>query len=412
MKQEMQTLKVLSERLAALHKNVWVLDSINWDDRIRGSFFASGCKELPTVTEDYYRNRAMHSYSYLSKEFSLLALDAEKQLSDSNPLKQMFIETVTQFIDVCLMLENRGSKEFYTYSKKLYGSSNDLFDESRKLINVSESLQNKMRVKHLSILTPPEKIYSAKEARKYIQKAVDSEMGKGICQVKISDEIVADAVAGGESIKLRKDALYSEHSMNSLVVHEGLVHVATYKNGQTQESASFLSIGAPRATATQEGLAVFMEVAHFHSYPDRIKRICERMKGINLAEQGADFLEVFNYFTKEEGVPKDEAYILSSRVFRGGDPKKGGLFTKDISYVKGLLSLTQFIDDAIDNDTPEYLPALFHGKLNLEDIPALVEAENTGLIGAPSYIPKPFNDVNGLYVWYSLFQSVLDNSKK
>lgn len=407
MKKEAQSLKTLSQRLIALHENIWILDSIAWDDRIKDSFFANGCKELPQIDPDYYEQRSRRDYDRLVEAFSDLAMDVEAQLSDSNPLKVMFLETVTQFIDVSLMLKHRGSKKFYTYSKKLYGSSKDKFNTGKALYKVSDNLQGRMRVDHLAVLEEPKKIFTAKQACKYIQQAVDKEMGEGLCNVRISDGIVADAVAGANSIKLRKGAMYSQQSMDSLVVHEGFVHVATYQNGLAQKSAPFLGVGSPRVTATQEGLAVFMEVANFHSHPARMKRICERVKAIHMAEEGADFLEVYNHFVNNEGISADPAYILASRVFRGGDPKGGSFFTKDLSYVKGLLSLTHFIDAAIENDKPEYLPALFYGKLTLDDIPSLIKAKEEGIITDPKYIPSPFKDVNGLYVWFSLFQSVI-----
>ncbi len=408
MKKEALKLKSLSQRLVALHENIWILDTIKWDDRIKDSFFANGAKELPKLGDDYYNERSRRDYDRLQVAFVELALDIEKDLAPSNPLKQMLLERTQEFITVCDMLKNRGNKKFAVESKKLYGSSLDKFMGNKKLYQVSEQLLDKMRVSHLDELTPPEKKYSAKKAQKFIQSQMDFYLGEGSCNVKIADNIVSDAVAGADSIKLRESAKYSQQSMESLVVHEGLVHVATYKNGKAQDIAPFLSVGSPSVTATQEGLAVFMEVVNFHSYPERIKRICERMKAIHMAEQGADFLDVYRYFVEKEHVAEEAAYVLSARVFRGGDPKGGSFFTKDISYVKGLLSLTDFIDKAIDADKPEYLPALFHGKLRLRDIPSLVQAEEEKLITAPQYIPKPFNDVNGLYVYFSLFQSLFN----
>jgi hypothetical protein len=49
-------------------------------------------------------------------------------------------------------------------------------------------------------------------------------------------------------------------------VHEGWVHVGTTLNGRSQPVCEFLSIGPPRCAATQEGLAVIMEIFTFRSF--------------------------------------------------------------------------------------------------------------------------------------------------
>jgi hypothetical protein len=47
---------------------------------------------------------------------------------------------------------------------------------------------------------------------------------------------------------------------------------------------------------TQEGLALRTEALSFCSHPDRLRRVTNRIRTVDMAEQGADFLEVFGYF--------------------------------------------------------------------------------------------------------------------
>src|SRR5690606_4790082 len=118
----------------------------------------------------------------------------------------------------------------------------------------------------------------------------------GQVQVDLSDGIVADAAAGSSYIKINQGAKFSRQEIDILEVHEGWVHVATSLNGLRQRHATWLSKGPPRCIATQEGLAVLMEVVTLKGFPERVRKINDRIRGIHLAENGADFLEVFEFY--------------------------------------------------------------------------------------------------------------------
>src|SRR5205807_575743 len=77
---------------------------------------------------------------------------------------------------------------------------------------------------------------------------------------RLSDDILADAAAGSDYIKLRRDAHFTQRDLALLEVHEGWVHLGTTLNGQRQPVCSFLSKGTPATTRTQEGLAVLAEL--------------------------------------------------------------------------------------------------------------------------------------------------------
>ncbi len=50
----------------------------------------------------------------------------------------------------------------------------------------------------------------------------------------VSDDMVADASAGADSIKLSQHAKFSDRDLKYLEVHEGWVHVGTTLNGAMQ----------------------------------------------------------------------------------------------------------------------------------------------------------------------------------
>ncbi len=67
-----------------------------------------------------------------------------------------------------------------------------------------------------------------------------------------------------------------------------------------------------------------MELFTFSAYPSRLKRLIHRIIAIDMAEQGADFIEVFNFF-REKGHDDDASYAGTVRVFRGSTPLWGPL---------------------------------------------------------------------------------------
>lgn len=219
----------------------------------------------------------------------------------------------------------------------------------------------------------------------------------------VSDDMVADAAAGADSIKLSQQAMFSDRDLRYLEVHEGWVHVGTTLNGATQPYCFFLSKGSPSSSVIQEGLAVITEVVTFSSYPGRIRKITNRVIALDKVRQGATFVDIYRYFI-ECGLSEDDSYNQTVRVFRGSTPD-GGPFTKDLSYAKGFVMIYNFIRFAISQRHIDSIPLLFAGKLVLDDLPLLNELRNMNLLTAPVYLPPPFRDLAALSAWmsFSLF---------
>ena len=70
---------------------------------------------------------------------------------------------------------------------------------------------------------------------------------------------------------------------------------------------------------TQEGLAILMEVIAFASYPSRLRKLTNRTRAIHMVEEGADFMQVYEFF-RAQGFEMAESYGNASRVFRGSVP--------------------------------------------------------------------------------------------
>src|SRR5262245_65034014 len=51
--------RALSDRLVEAQRPIRILDAIKWDDGVERAFFEKGCRELPSVTRDYYLSRPL-----------------------------------------------------------------------------------------------------------------------------------------------------------------------------------------------------------------------------------------------------------------------------------------------------------------------------------------------------------------
>src|SRR6185312_9908394 len=209
------------------------------------------------------------------------------------------------------------------------------------------------------------------------------------------DSLLADAAAGSDYVKIRSGATFSRSDIDILEAHEGWVHVATSLNGQFQPVARWLAKGPPRTTAVQEGLAALVEIFTFRSTPRRAKKLNDRILAVDKAEDGASFLDVFEWY-RTEGYEEAECFQNARRVFRGGLLGGGGPFTKDACYCRGIVLNYAFMRAAIQLDRAEHIPFLY---AHVTD----------GIVRPPVFLPPIFEDLNGLAIWmcYSSFFSRL-----
>jgi uncharacterized protein (TIGR02421 family) len=234
---------------------------------------------------------------------------------------------------------------------------------------------------------------------------------EGVVRVRLSDGILADAAAGADYIKIRKEAKFNERDLRVLEVHEGWVHLGTTMNGSQQPVCTFLSKGPPSSTITQEGLAILMEIITFASYPSRLHRLANRIRAVNVAEQGGSFLDVYRFFL-EQGLSEPESYANAARIFRGSTPE-GAPFTKDLSYNKGFIMIYNYMRLAVRKGMLAQIPLMFCGKTTLEDMRTLSQYVEEGIIAPPRFLPPQIADLNGITAWmcYSNFLNRLDLSR-
>ena len=397
-----KAIRGLSDRIVLAQTPIRVLDAVKWDDGIRDSFLQSKGKVLPQIDKAYYASRSLGFESEAKKlEFQNIERDITNQLGQFNPVGQIMRRMCREYRMVIRMLEARGTEDFGLISQELYGAASDAFHAGDPTLAdlgmmFSGYLNN---IDNRGDLQDEAKDLTAKQAVDLLQQRLNKVFAEEETTIRVfeSDGILADAAAGADYIKIRSDAMFNARDVKALEVHEGLVHVATTLNGMNQPICTFLSKGPPSSTVTQEGLAILMEVISFASYPTRLRKLTNRTRAIHMAEEGADFLEVFEFYRAQDFTMED-SYSNASRVFRGSTPT-GLPFTKDLSYLKGFIMVYNYIQLAVRKGKLEQIPLLFCGKTTLEDMRTLRHLVDEGLVVPPKFLPDQFRDLSALSAW-------------
>ncbi len=402
-----EKVRQLSSRLVEAQRPIRIREAIKWDDAIETQFFAAHCKQLPPITPEYYQRRQLPFAPEAKKqEFRDIEHDVEQALGADDPIRAILLRNAREYRLCVEMLEARGTPRFYEISRELYGSPKDRFagDNTtiRELGLTLYEILSGIGETDMGVAYP--KTLTADEAVERLNSRFGPYFADHQVYVKLDDGILSDAAAGADYVKIKRGAMFSQREVDLLEVHEGWVHMGTSLNGARQRVATWLAKGPPCTLAIQEGLAALVEVITFNATPRRTKTLVNRILACDKTEDGANFLEICDFY-RTEGFNEKECYQYAQRVFRGGVVTGGAPFTKDICYCKGFVMTYNFLRTAIRFGRPELIPLLFAGKLTLEDVPILHRKVREGVVDPPRYLPPQFADLNGLAMWmaYSNF---------
>lgn len=406
----------LSERIVKAQRPIRILDAVKWSPEVQAFFFRHKFKRLPPVDKEFYHQFPLpYNPTEKIEEFYDIERDIHKCLGQFSGIGNIMLRICREYREAVRMLSARGTSEFSKISQELYGSSEDAFYAGAPALSdlvdiLSKALANIKNSLHSDL---DEKKYTSEDAVVILQERLSRYFNDPDQQVlvKIDDGIVADAAAGADTVKIRRGAQFSERDLQILEVHEGWVHIGTTLNGKAQPVCTFLSKGPPSSTIFQEGLAVIVEIFTFVSHPTRIKQLTNRIEAVHKVEQGADFIDIFNFF-RDQGMTEHECYRHATRVFRGSTPT-GGPFTKDLAYSKGFILIYNYLRLAIQAGLITRIPLIFLGKTSIEDLHIYEDLIADGTIVAPKYLPPHFRDLAGLACWmsYSLFLNKLSLDK-
>ena len=390
----------LANILYKASRKVRILSHLNWPSSVRYNFFRSGSEKLPNLTYPSFDPSPIRHR--LSKAMDLMG---------DTPFDQWFKTKLQDIESGINLISQCGKKEFFNFSSKIYGlpkgklrdGKTTPLDLANRFSSVMEHYKNSSRLMDYDLMT-------ANEVGEMMKKKIKDIFGNESPEILVVDNISAKATASSKRIRLRKGASFTEKDVDQLIHHEALVHVATSLNGRAQDKIKLLGANYGAVTKTQEGLAVFSEFITGCIDIDRMNRISDRVVAIQMAIDGASFIDVYRYF-KDRTRLKTDAFENARRVFRGGLVSGGAPFTKDIVYLDGMIRVHNLFRAAINKGKLNDLEILFSGKIDLDDIPILLKMKKEGLINKPKYLPFWMKDLDRLisYFTFSGFISSMDH---
>jgi uncharacterized protein (TIGR02421 family) len=390
---EHQHYAALDLRLLAATRTINILPTVTWPASLEQRMIAAYGRGDYTLPEVRYVRPEL---SQARDELAAVEREAETALA-GDPIGDYLCRTAASWRVAAEMLEAVGSAGVSAPSIALYGRPGDAIpgslqsnlDAARYFVELSDDLGADLLADEVTTDIPAEAL------RADLVRTLDDFFGAGRIAVEVDPELTAKAAAGATRIRLRGGACFSEYDRHQLLAHEAFVHSLTALNGREQPVLASLARTSPRVTATQEGLAVFAELMSGAIDIARLKRISLRILAIDMALNGADFVEVYKYF-RHCGQGAADSFHSAQRVFRGVPVTGGAAFAKDNVYLSGLLTVHTFFRWAFKQQRMDLLRHLFAGKLALHDVIALQPHFEAGTVLPPRWLPPWMQHVHGL----------------
>ena len=388
----------LDARMAKAARAIRLLSLVSWPASEQQAFLADVARGNPRLPAHRYPK---HDFSAARAEFEAIAAAADP----SHPLGIYLVESAHSWGLAAELLENLGTPRVTELSEALFGKPEHVLPggaTTREAANHFIAIANEL---DHELLAPEEQVsISATSLALQLQAALDDYFDSRVITVELDPELIAKAAAGPNRIRLRAGAAFSDYDRHQLLQHEAFVHSLTALNGQQQTVLPSLSLSSPRTTATQEGLAVFAEQITGSIDIERMKRVSLRIEAVAMALEGADFLQVYDYF-RAAGQDEVESFTSAQRVFRGVPTTGGCAFTKDTVYLRGLIGVHTFFRWALKHDKLRLCRMLFAGKMTLADVQRFEPLFDSGDLAPPRWMPEWVKRANGLagMLAFSLF---------
>ena len=349
-------LLALDKKLYSLCNNIETLNFINPIN------IASERKKFLTKAnyhQPQFRYKQLNINPYQFKE-QLYKLPID-QIMDAD-IQQLYRHVIDNLSSKVALLTSIGSEHFIYNSLKYYGEP-----DKNDIANAKFILHAPAQI------TPTEEsTYDANYAVNYFKEKA-AEWGLQ-CKIETSTRIVAKAMVNNKKslLIINKEAIFSQIELEAFAHHELGIHMLTTINAKQQPLKVF-SLGLTGNTHAQEGLAIYSEYCSGNLTLGRLKTLALRVMAVNYMLKHNNFYETYQALIKDYEVSEEQAFILTTRVYRGGG------FTKDYLYLKGFRDVVQLSKAGnIEN--------LLIGKTGLLDFPIYSEMIARGLIYAPQQL--------------------------
>ncbi|MDZ7613403.1 MAG: DUF1704 domain-containing protein [Flavobacteriaceae bacterium] len=286
-----QKIQVLDQAVVKASKKIKVLNTLTWPAEAEEKFLEGWHKGKPKLPQIRIHPPDVRE--------NIATLDAiVKKCDQADPVEKFLSETALSYANAGRMLMHVGTPDFTKYSSIIYGRPDRVYklqnltavDGAKFFLDVTDQLLG-----HPNLQTK-EATISASVFAASIKTAVDEFFVHDTVKIVLDPEMSSKALAGATRIRVREGALFSQLDRDQLINHEAFVHSATQLNGRKQIHLNSLGLGAPRTTKTQEGIAVMAELITNAIDISRLRRIALRVIAVQMALDGADFIDLFKYF--------------------------------------------------------------------------------------------------------------------
>lgn len=355
----------LDKKLHRLVKNFEVLGYVNPTniESEKKKFFS---KKFNYNPEFRYKPLTIDPHTFKSKMYSLDA----NSLEDIH-IRQIYVDIIKSYADKVDLIASIGTENFLYNSLRYFGepSEKDVANANFLLYcNELEQFQDEEYLSHQEV------IESFKSEASYY--GFDF-------KVEVVYNIPSDAqvINSKQTLLLKKGAKFTKSRLNALMNHEIGVHMVTTKNANMQP-LKFLSLGLPRNTYTQEGLAILSEYKSGCLTITRLKELAFRVLAVDSLTKGNDFKTTFETLNDIGQMSSEKLFYLVTRVYRGGG------FTKDYLYLSGFRRVLELSKQGANINN------LLLGKTNDSYLPVLNELVDRGILNKPQYFCRSFEEPN------------------
>jgi uncharacterized protein (TIGR02421 family) len=366
---EFQHLFEIDANINRLVKNIELLNYINPQNIAaeKKKFFGAKYNYEP---EFKYKKIRFNAYKLHRLFFS-----QRLERIEDDDIRQLYEDIIYEYSGLIECIETIGQgRKFYFNSLKSFGTPTERSLDNAKFI---------LRFDNSDFDEEMLPMYNAQEARDYFDEF--SKRYDFKYHIKIANNLSAAAMVlnNTQTLVLRKSHKFSLNQLKVLTNHEIGVHMVTTFNGLAQPLKIF-SNGFPNNVETQEGLAVYSEFMSGCLTIDRLKELAFRVIAVDSLHKGYTFSETFDLLYSQYKLNRDKAFTITLRVHRGGG------FTKDHLYLKGIRNIYKYARDGKD------LGLLLTGKVSQEYLPAIQKLIRMRLAIAPKYITDAYEHNDNL----------------
>jgi uncharacterized protein (TIGR02421 family) len=301
------------------------------------------------IPQFHYRSRTIDP-SLAKRELFSIPIE---RIEDPT-LAQIYLQKQRELDRQISLVADRNTPNFLYGSRQLFGDlETSLLRQAKKMLaQIPPHSRDDQRGDLLSV-----KQFAAMAQRELEHLRRQDRSFKA--QVEVRDDITGILVSKGNFL-ISRDARVPKLRAEAALAHEIGTHVLTYHNGRQQPLHEFYT-GMTNYEPMQEGLAVLAEYLVGGLSRPRLRLLAGRVLAVDQIHRGADFVESYRALHDKYAFSQYEAFTIAMRVYRGGG------YTKDAVYLRGLLAVMQLLAEGRE------LEELLLGKVSLEQLPLVEE---------------------------------------